>query len=118
MATLPLLKSGQIAQYPIRRSVKLNVDTVAFVDGGEQRCAMSRSLHEWTIQLGLIDEAELSALGSFVQQQQGQAGHFQFTDPADGTRYNNCSLALDTLSETFVAQGRVMTALVIRENPN
>jgi phage-related protein len=118
MPTLPLLKSGQIAQYPFRRSVRLNVDTVSFVDGTEQRCATSRALHEWTIQLGLIDEEELSALESFVQQQQGQTGHFEFTDPTDGTQYNNCSLALDVLSETLLAQGRVMTALVIRENPN
>jgi hypothetical protein len=118
MPTLPLLKSGQIAQYPLRRSLKLNVDNVAFLDGSEQRCATSRLLHEWTIELGLIDEQELSALESFVQQQQGAAGHFEFTDPTDGVHYNNCSLALDVLSETFHAPGRVMTLLLIRENPN
>jgi phage-related protein len=118
MPTLPLLKSGQIAQYPLRRTLKSNVETIAFLDGSEQRCATSRPLHEWTIQLGLIDEQELSALESFVEQQEGQVEQFQFTDPVDGVQYNNCSLALDVLSETFHAPGRVMTILVIRENPS
>jgi phage-related protein len=118
MATLPLLKSGQLAQYPLRRTLKQNVETIAFLDGAEQRCATSRLLHEWTIQLGLIDEQELSAIETFVEQQQGPAGPFQFTDPLDGVQYNNCSLVLDVLSETFHGPGRVMTSLVIRENPN
>jgi phage-related protein len=118
MPSLPLLKSGGIAQYPLRRTIKQNVDAVAFLDGSEQRCATCRPLHEWTIQLGLIDEQELSALEAFVRQQMGQAGQFQFTDPVDGVQYNSCSLALDVLSETFQTEGRVTTTLVIRENPN
>src|SRR5579863_7959401 len=118
MITLPLLKSGQTAQYPLRRALKQTVETVAFLDGSEQRCAASRALHEWTIQLGLIDEQELNALETFIEQQQGEAGQFTFTDPADGTEYNNCSLAIQVFSETFQDPGRVMTLLVIRENPN
>src|ERR1700722_5955947 len=100
MPTLPLLKSGQAAQYPLRRTLKQTVETVAFLDGSEQRCAASRPLHEWTIQLGLIDEQELSALETFVAQQQGETGQFEFTDPQDGTVYTNCSLAIEVLSET------------------
>jgi phage-related protein len=118
MPTLPLLKSGQTTQYPLRRTVKQTVDTVAFLDGSEQRCAASRYLHEWTIQLGLIDEQELNALENFVEQQQGETGQFAFTDPADGAEYNNCSLAIQTLNETFEGPGRVTTMLVIRENPS
>ncbi len=118
MPTLPLLKSGQIAQYPLRRTLKQNVDTVSFLDGAEQRCATSRPLHEWTIELGSIDEQEMSAIETFVEQQQGQSGQFQFTDPVDGAVYNNCSLTLAILDETFQGPGRVVTALVVRENPN
>jgi phage-related protein len=118
MSTLPSLKSGQTVQYPLRRSIKQTVETVAFLDGSEQRCAASRALHEWTIQLGLIDEQELNSLETFVQQQQGEAGQFAFTDPADGTQYGNCSLAIQTLDETFQGPGRSMTVLVIRENPS
>jgi hypothetical protein len=118
MQTIPLLKSGQLAQYPFRCSIRQSVETVAFLDGQEQRCATMRPLHEWTIQLGLVDEQELGALEVFVEQQQGQVGMFQFTDPADGLTYENCTLSLDVLDETFRAPGRAMTVLVIRENPD
>ena len=118
MLTLPLLKSGQVAQYPLRRSLTQTVDTVAFLDGSEQRSAASRALHEWTIQFGLIDEQELNALEVFVEQQQGETGQFAFTDPVDGVQYSNCSLSIEVLSETFQAPGRVKTMIVIRENPN
>ena len=118
MPTLPILKSGQIAQYPLRRSIRSSVETIAFLDGGEQRCATGRPLHEWTINLGLIDEQEVSALETFVQQQNGQAGKFQFTDPLDGALYSNCSLALDIFHESYLAPGRASTILIIRENPS
>ena len=118
MPTLPLLKSGQTAQYPLRRTLKQSVETVTFLDGSEQRCAASPALHEWTLQLGLIDEQELNALETFLEQQQGETGQFVFVDPADGVQYNNCSLAIEVLSETFQGPGRVMTTVVIRENPN
>ena len=118
MATLPPLKSGQIAQYPFRRSLKQSVDTVAFLDGSEQRCLSSRSLHEWTLSYGLIDEQELSQIESFVEAVQGESGEFAFTDPADGIEYPNCSVALQILRETFECPGRVKATLMIRENPN
>jgi len=118
MPTFPLLKSGQEAQYPVRRTLIQNVQTVSFLDGSEQRCATSGPLHEWTIQLDLIDEQEFTALETFVEQVQGQTGQFTFTDPLDGVQYTNCSLADGSLSETFNGPGRVSTQLVIRENPN
>jgi hypothetical protein len=117
MTTLPLLKSGQTLQYPLRRSLKQAVETVAFMDGTEQRCASSRALHQWTIQYGLLDEEELGALEIFVNQVQGESGQFPFTDPADGVQYPNCSLAMEVLSETFQGPDRTSATLVIRENP-
>jgi len=114
MPTLPVLKSGRL-QYPLRRVVTQKVDTISFLDGKEQRCATSRLLHEWTIHLDLIDEEELSALHTFVEQQ-GPSGQFTFTDPGDGATYDNCSSALDVVEETFHAPGRGTTRLVIREN--
>jgi phage-related protein len=118
MPTFPLLKSGQDAQYPVRRTLRQNVETISFLDGSEQRCATSGPLHEWTIQFGLIDEQELGAIETFVEQLQGETGQFAFTDPLDGIQYNNCSLAISSLSETFHGPGRIATELVIRENPN
>jgi hypothetical protein len=118
MPTLPLLKSGQLAQYPIRRTLHSYVETVSFLDGSEQRCARSRPLHQWAIQLDLIDEQEFAALESFIQLQQGEVGQFEFTDPADQAHYPNCSFELDVLDETFEGPGRVRTMLIVRENPN
>ena len=118
MSTLPLLKSGQLAQYPIRRTLLYYVDTVSFLDGSEQRCVRSRPLHQWAIQLDLIDEQELTALESFIQLQQGEVGQFEFTDPADGVHYPSCSLLLNFLDENFEGPGRAHTFLLIRENPN
>jgi phage-related protein len=97
--------------------MKQTIDTVSFVDGSEQRCAATAALHEWTIQLDLIDEQELNALETFIKQQQGETGNFAFTDPVDGVQYSNCSLSFEVLSETFHAPGRVATVLIIRENP-
>ena len=107
-----------MVQYPFRRSLIQNVQTVSFVDGSEQRCATSQVRHEWTIQLGLIDEQEFNALETFVEQQQGEAGTFAFTDPADGTLYSNCSLAIVSLSGKFQAPARIEAQLIVRENPN
>jgi hypothetical protein len=118
MQLLPSLKSGRAAQYPVRRTVRVGVDTITFMDGEEQRCATTSPLHEWTIQFGLLDEQELRALQVFVAQEQGPAGSFEFTDPVDGVRYGNCSLKLETLSEWFEAPGRMRAQIVIRENPN
>ena|ERR1700722_19990353 len=118
MLTFPLLKSGQESQYPSRRTLIQNVQTVSFLDGSEQRCATSGALHEWTIQLDLMDEQELNAVETFVEQLQGETGQFAFTDPLDGVQYNNCSLAIGTLAEVFYGPGRTATELVIRENPN
>lgn len=116
MAALPLLKSGQAAQYPFKCSVKASVETVTFLDGSEQRYAMSRPQREWTMDLDLIDEQELAAIETFVKQQQGQIGKFQFTDPQDGVQYDNCSLSLGVLREDYSGPGRAKTVLVIREN--
>jgi phage-related protein len=118
MATLPTLKSGQTVQYPLHRSLNQTVETIAFMDGTEQRCASSRALHQWTIQYGLLDEQEISALETFVNQVQGESGQFAFTDPADGVQYPNCSLSMQILNESFQGPGRVSATLVIRENPN
>ena len=115
---LPNLFAGLgLVQYPLRRTLKENVDTLAFLDGSEQRCATSRPLHQWTISLDLLDEQELGALAAFVEQQQGEAGRFEFTDPADGVLYANCSLAVSVMEQTFHREGRGSTVLVIRENP-
>jgi hypothetical protein len=116
MPSLPPLKSGQIAQYPFRRTIRQDVDTVAFLDGSEQRCVTTKPLHRWKIDLALLDEQEMRSLTDFILQQQGQTGRFDFTDPADGVTYPNCSFAMDANTIALMEEGRLKMQITIREN--
>jgi phage-related protein len=116
MPTIPPLKTGQVTQHPLVRTISQNVDTVSFLDGTEQRCPISRPLHQWTIHLALLDQQELSALAMFVEQQAG-VGVFEFRDPVDGVNYPRCTFVPDTWMLEVTDQGRAATTLVIREEP-
>lgn len=116
MPTLPSLKSGQVTQHPLVRTIDQNVDTILFLDGSEQRCPTSRPLHQWTIHLALLDQQESSALAAFFEQQAGN-GLFAFRDPVDGVNYPNCSFASDTWTLQLQGPGHAATELVIREEP-
>lgn len=117
MSTLPLLKTGRAAQYPLGRRTRQDIHTIQFVDGSEQRCATTQPLHEWTLKFHLIDEHELHEIEAFVTQQEGATGNFVFVDPATGTQYNNCSIAITPLQSTYHSPGRLSVVLSIRENP-
>jgi phage-related protein len=113
----PVLKTGAAMQYPAKRTLQFNTDTVRFLDGTEQRFRDNPSvLHQWTIQLDLLDESELDRLDQFFLTNQGRFGSFSFTDPWDGTVYPNCSLAGDTFGFQLRAEMRGKTSLTVREN--
>ena len=113
----PMLKTGAVMQYPARRTILFNTDTIRFLDGTEQRFRNSAAvLHRWTIQLDLLDESELDALDQFFLSNQGRFGSFSFTDPWDGTSYPNCSLAADTFGSQLTAEMRGGTTITVCEN--
>jgi hypothetical protein len=113
----PTLKTGAVMQYPATRRLNYNTDTIRFLDGTEQRFRDNPSvLHQWTIQLDLLDESELAALDQFFITNQGRFGSFSFTDPWDGTVYPNCSLAKDTFSFQLRGEMRGKTAVTVCEN--
>jgi hypothetical protein len=114
----PTLKTGAVTQYPGKRTLLFNTDTIRFLDGTEQRFRDSPSvLHQWTIQLDLLDEDELVTLDQFFLSNQGRFGSFSFTDPWDGTVYPNCSLAADAFSFQLRAEMRgKITTLTVCEN--
>ena len=113
----PSLKTGAMLQYPAKRTLQFNTDTIRFLDGTEQRFRDNPSvLHRWTIQLDLLDESELTALDQFFVSNQGRFGSFSFTDPWDGTVYPNCSLAGDAFGFQLRGEMRGKTALSICEN--
>ena len=115
MTTFPRLKTNAVAQYPAKRSVRFQNQTLRFVDGTEQRyrdCA--GPLHRWEILLQQLDESEMCALGTFFEANGGGYGSFAFTDPWDGLVYQNCSLELDELDLTSTAEmsGRLRISVI------
>jgi len=117
MANFPVLKTGAVAQYPSDRAVQMSARVFRFLDGSEQRLLTFGSpLHKWKIQLDLLDEAELNALEEFFISQEGRSGSFTFTDPWDGTVYQNCSFENDAFAAELHEPGRGRAQIVIREN--
>ena len=117
MATFPELKTTAIAQYPLARREQFQNQTVRFVDGREQRYRDSAGARlEWDIQLSQLDEGELAAIEEFFLENQGEFGHFSFTDPWDGKVYENCSMAIDGLALVTAAEMRGSTRLTVVRN--
>ena len=117
MATFPALKTSAVAQYPAKRYVRFQNQTLRFVDGTEQRYRDAGSpLHQWDIQLSQLDEGEMAALEEFFAANQGAFDNFEFTDPWDGSVYTNCSLLTDTLVLTAVGEMRGSAAVTVVEN--
>jgi len=117
MTSFPTLKTGAVMQYPAKRKLQFNTDIIRFLDGSEQRLRDSASaLHEWTIQLDLLDEGELETFDQFVVSNQGRFGSFSFTDPWDGTVYSNCSLKGDLFAFQLRGEMRGRATVVVCEN--
>jgi hypothetical protein len=113
----PTLKTGAVMQYPAQRTLRFNTDAIRFLDGTEQRFRDNPSvLHQWTIQLDLLDESELATLDAFFLSNEGRFGSFSFTDPWDGTAYPNCSLTGDTFGLQLTGEMRGKTTLTVCEN--
>jgi phage-related protein len=117
MNTFPALKTGAIIQMPSSRAIQFSTDVVKFVDGGEQRFrSFAQPYHRWVVRFAVLDEAELQNIRAFVQQMDGAAGLFSFTDPWDGTVYAKCSLEGDATVDSLRGPMQNGTTLIIREN--
>jgi hypothetical protein len=115
--TFPKLKSNAVAQYPFGRQQSYRNQTVAFVDGTDQRYRDCGSPQvQWSIQLDELDESELASLEEFYLANQGAFGEFSFTDPYDGKQYDNCSLWSDSLALVSITEMRGSTKLTVVRN--
>lgn len=117
MSDFPVLKTGAVLQYPAQKETRFATQVLRFVDGSEQRFRQQQApLRRWIVQLDLLDQSELHTLAEFFRTQAGGAQRFAFTDPWDGTRYEDChfdnSEALQELSDE--TKGR--TSLIVRED--
>ena len=116
MDSFPVLRTGAVAQYGSDRTRRFSTSVFRFVDGTEQRFgAYSSSLKKWTIRLELLAESELTQLEQFFHAHAGQSGVFSFTDPWDGTVYNNCSFDSGALTTAYEGENRGRATLTITE---
>lgn len=119
MSAFPLLKTGAVTQYPAQRGVQYSTVALQFVDGAEQRFrSYSAPIHQWAIQLSLLDQAELQTLQEVFRALAGRAENFSFTDPWDGTTYTSCSLASDSMKAALAGEWSGQTSLTVLENGN
>lgn len=115
-ATFPLLKTGAVAQYPIARELRLQNDSVRFVDGSLQRYRDAGSVRRrWVIRLDLLDEGELTAMEEFFVTQQGAYSTFTFTDPWDGHEYPGCRVEKDSAEIAAAGEMRGSTTLTVTQ---
>jgi hypothetical protein len=117
MSTFPILKTGAVMQYPAKRGVQFSTVALQFVDGSEQRFRGYQSaLHQWVIQLSLLDQAELQELQEFFRSLDGRAEDFSFTDPWDGSTYASCSLSSDGMTTVLAGEWKGNSKLTVQEN--
>ncbi len=117
MASFPSLKTGAVAQYPVKTTYLFRTDTVWFLDGSEQRFRNSAStLHRWEIDLSKLDEQEMASIEQFFLVNQGTTLPFAFTDPWSGSTYANCSIDGGELGLVFDSAQSGSTKIAIREN--
>jgi phage-related protein len=117
MSTFPALKTGAVMQYPAQRGVQFSTVALQFVDGSEQRFQSYQApLHQWVIQLSLLDQAELQELQEFFRSLDGRAENFAFTDPWNATSYASCSLGSDSMSAILAGEWNGQTSLTVMEN--
>lgn len=113
MITFPTLRTGAAAQYPLQVATRFRTQSVEFLDGSRQTFALQgKALRQWEIQLDLLDDAELAAIASFMEQVAGAT--FLFTDPVSGETSIRCVLA-DSLDAMQADELRASATLSIRE---
>lgn len=117
MSAFPTLKTGAVTQYPSHRGVQFSTVALQFIDGSEQRFrGYQAPLHQWLIQLSLLDQEELQQLQEFFRSLSGRTEDFSFTDPWDGANYTSCSLASDNMTALLTGEWNGSTALTVQEN--
>ncbi len=117
MSAFPVLKTGAVMQYPAGRASQFSTEVVQFLDGAEQRFRdYGQAYHRWAIKLSALDETELQSVRSFIEQLNGAAGVFSFTDPWDGTAYPSCSLEGTSFTASSDGPMQNSIAFTLREN--
>jgi hypothetical protein len=114
MATFPTLRTGAVAQYPLKKTISFQTQAVRFLDGSRQRYRIQGSvLRGWAVQLNLLDEQELGSVIAFAEQQGSTP--FEFTDPVTGVTAATCILAGQTFDAGMTDEMKAQTTVLIQE---
>lgn len=114
MATFPTLKTGAVAQYPLGRGVRYSTQAVRFLNGSQQKFRLyGVGLRRWTVKLDALDETELGAVISFVEQQGGAV--FEFTDPVSGDTAAKCVIGGQRFNATMTREFDGQATILIEE---
>jgi len=117
MLEFPILKTGAVSQYPVRRVTAFSTRILRYLDGSEQRFRLfTAPARKWIVNLSALDEREADSFLKFYWSLQGSAGRFSFTDPWTDIMHTNCSLELDELRLEYTAPGQCRGTLVVRQN--
>jgi len=115
MAEFPKLNSGVTVQYPFRRIMQRRVRTLTFLDGGEQRYAVTRQGRRWVVKLALLAEDEAARMDEFARQYFDTLEPFAFEDPVDGREFAKCVLEGGEQWMRAEGEGRYLGQLVVAE---
>lgn len=113
MATFPTLRTGAVAQYPLKKTTTFQTQAVRFLDGSRQTFRILGALRSWSVQLSLLDERELGSVIAFAEQQ-GTAP-FAFRDPVTGVTVATCILSGQTFDAGMTDEMKAQTSVLIEE---
>jgi len=82
MSVFPQLASGAVAQFPLRRTVRMRTLVNRFADGSEIRFSdLELEERRWEIAYEDLTDAEWDAVRDLFEQSEGRLGTFVFVEP-------------------------------------
>jgi hypothetical protein len=115
MSTLPVLSTGAVQQYPYTCGIAGRTRAFRLADGSEQRYLESAQRKSWSIRLTLLQESERAAFLDFAKSAIQTQSIFAFTDPADGTVYPTCRIAIAPIGDRIDGLARAALEFMISE---
>lgn len=113
--TLPRLRTGAIAQYPVLSSIDFSTTVLHHVDGTEQRFPQfRRKVQRWEISLELLTEDELTQFRDFFDAAQVSGLPFSFVDEWN-VEHLECVFEQSAFGSIVNGEQQNSTKLVIRK---
>lgn len=104
MLFFPQLLSGNVSQYPLRRTRHVRTVVNELADGGSTRLGDPDLVSlEWALELSFLDDQEWAALETLFDQTEGRLAAFTFMDPGD-----NLLTWSENLTETAWQKGALV----------